>query len=116
MYRVPRFWGIHAEPTHRIRWFLGALPFIIIVSIYSYASYQRFLENPRDKLMPTPVKMVEAAKNLVHSLNLRTDEWEYPFLIDNAHTLTRVTVGVICAASVGLLLGMNMAIFAGMEA
>ena len=107
-------WGLHAKPEKRLSWVLGALPFVITIVIYLYISHLRHLENPNDKLLPTVDKIVSAVDRVAFQENRRTGE--YILWADTIASLKRIGMGMLCAATVGLLLGMNLGAFPGLNA
>lgn len=114
MQRIPSFLGIHAEPSQRLRWFLGALPLVILIVVYLGVSHVRLAKNPRDKLTPSPTAMAHAVKMMAFTPDSRTGR--YLMLDDTISSLRRLFIGVGAAAIVGLFLGLNMGMAPGMGA
>jgi len=112
--KKPIFFGLHADPTKKIRIVLALIPFIILVSAYLIASDLRNKENPDDKLLPTISKMVASVEKLAFTENKRTGE--YILWQDTAASLKRLITGVGLAAICGLLLGLNMGMYKGISA
>ncbi|MBI3148570.1 MAG: ABC transporter permease [Betaproteobacteria bacterium] len=98
--------GLHAQVSPRASWLLAALPFVILLAVYFYASHLRLEENPQDKLLPSLAQMGEAMARLA----LRPDPHSehYVFWQDTLASLLRLAVGVSLAALCGLLAGLNM--------
>ena len=113
-FRVPSLFGLHAAPSPWLRRALAALPFVLIVAVYLIASNARLAENPNDKLLPSLAQMVETVQQYAFTEDKRTGE--YIMLSDTLSSLRRLAIGVGLAATVGLLLGMNMGLFPGMSA
>lgn len=113
MQNVPKLWGVHAQPEGWFRIPLMALPFIIIIVIYLSASSARLKENPNDKLLPSPSKMVAAIERMAFTQDKRTGD--YLMLKDTLSSLKRIAIGLGAAALIGLWLGMNMGVFPGMD-
>ncbi|MBU0499482.1 MAG: ABC transporter permease subunit [Gammaproteobacteria bacterium] len=111
---TPRFLGIHARPGKLLGWALAALPFLLALGLYLWASDIRHRDNPNDKLLPTPAQMVDAAGRMAFEQDRRTGT--YPMARDTISSLKRLLTGVALAASAGLLLGLNMGLFPGMGA
>ena len=114
MNRINPFWGLHAKPGTAARWLIGLLPFFLLVAVYMWGSHVRHLENPQDKLLPTPVEIKDAAYNAAFEENRRTGKiilWT-----DTKASLTRLLVGVGLAALAGLTLGVLTGVFPGGKA
>ena len=111
--RIPRFFGIHAEPPRWLNLALLIIPFLVIVIIYLIAADIRYRDNPKDKLVPTVGKMVETTKKMAFSKDRRTEK--YLLLDDTLTTLKRLGIGILISAIVGFLLGLNMGIFPGVR-
>jgi len=109
----PSFWGLHAEVPKALKWGLGVLPFIAIVVFYLIASDIRHKENEYDKLLPTPTQILSAVDRVAFSEDKRTGE--YLLWQDSAASLKRLFIGVLAAAVLALLLGLNMAMFEGLN-
>ena len=128
--KMPRFFGIHAQPGQQFNWLLAAIPFILICAVYISISQMRHAENPKDKIMPTISKMAESTADYAITPKRRSRKYVAPTTIvgqlkaipdsklvgDMTASLTRMIVGVGLAAFVGLMIGMNMALFPGMNA
>jgi NitT/TauT family transport system permease protein len=110
----PRLFGIHARPAGALRWLLAALPFALLVAVYLSASAARHADNPDDKLLPTPAQMADAVHTMAFTADTRTDK--FLMLGDTLSSLRRLGLGLLSAAVVGLALGLNMGMFAGMRA
>lgn len=86
-----------ATPGWKMSFILSMLPFILFLGSYVVASYQRHAVNPRDKIMPTPTRMVEGVRDVaVNSTQLWTDTWASAkrFLISLALLFSAVILGV----------------------
>jgi NitT/TauT family transport system permease protein len=112
--KIPRFFGIHARPPAVWRWVLAALPFALVIGIYIAASDARHRENPRDKLLPSVSQMAAAVERMALKEDPRSGR--YLMLADTQASLTRLLLGVVLAASVGLLIGLNLGVFPGLSA
>lgn len=110
---VPRLWGVHAQQTRWLKLLLGALPFVLLIVVYLWASDVRREENPDDKLLPGITQMVEAISPMMFEKNVRNGK--YLFWSDSLASLQRLVIGVGLAYLVALWLGMNMGVFSGME-
>jgi NitT/TauT family transport system permease protein len=114
MVRIPKVWGVHAQPSGWLKVVLGLLPFVLIVAAYLTVSHIRLQENPADKLTPSPTKMLEAVELMAFTKDTRTGT--YLMLSDTIASLRRMAIGLGLAAFVGLMLGMNVGVFPGMNA
>lgn len=111
--RIPKFWGMHAQPSSVLQIFLGLLPFALLIGGYLYFSHQRNQVNPDEKLMPTTAKMYKAFKEIAFKPDVKTGKkifWNDTFV-----SLRRIFIGATLASLVALWFGMNMALFKGME-
>jgi NitT/TauT family transport system permease protein len=110
---VPRLFGIHAQPQGATRYLLIALPFVLVIVLYLFASHQRHLENPDDKLLPAVGQMVDTVERMAFQEDARTGK--YLMVRDTVASLARLGTGLALAALVGLCLGLNMGIFPGLR-
>ena len=125
--RIPTFFGLHAEPTLLMRRLLPVLPYVVLALAYTAVSYTRHIENPSDKLMPTPAKMLAKVVSMSYAREAAEQE-ENKFkavfvglssstvVTDTVASLKRVVIGLGCAAVFGLVFGVNMALFPGLQA
>jgi len=84
--------------------FLGALPFVLVLLVYVWASDARLSANPHDKLMPAFASFAHAIHVLAFEPSVRTGE--YLFWVDTLASLRRLFIGVGLAALLGLTLGL----------
>jgi NitT/TauT family transport system permease protein len=112
--KIPKFWGIHAAPGPFFTKVLACIPFLLAIGLYSYFSHERHEANPQDKILPSLSQMVKAAHNMAFVEDKRTGD--YLLWKDTKASLRRIAIGVSIAAVVGLMLGMNAALFRGMGA
>lgn len=111
--KMPKFFGLHASPGKKLAFFLMLIPFIVVVTIYAFGAEYRHSINPDDKIMPTIMKLVDTTMDYAVKKDRKGN---YILLGDIMSSMKRLTIGVGVAAIVGLLLGMNMALFPGMGA
>jgi len=111
--KIPRLLGLHAEPGNYLHWALAALPFALMICAYLISSHRMLAENPNAKLLPSVAKMAESTARLATQPDSRTGG--YPFCTDTKASLKRLAAGVISAAVIGLLLGVNLAMFPGLN-
>ncbi len=110
---TPRLWGVHAQQSKWLKFLLGALPFVLLITAYLWASDVRREENPDDKLLPSISQMVEAMTPMMFEENKRNGK--YLFWSDTLASLQRLAIGIGAAYLVALWLGLNMGVFSGME-
>lgn len=113
-YRVPQLWGIHARPGSWLGWLLAALPFVVLLLGYAYASHVRHQANPDDKVLPTIAQMSSAVQRMAFQPDVRSGN--YLMVQDTRSSLKRLALGVSIAAALGLMLGLNIGLFPGMNA
>jgi NitT/TauT family transport system permease protein len=109
MRKTPSLTGLYARPPEKLSWLLAALPFILVVAVYLQASHLRHLDNPQDKILPTPTQMLSTVERMAFQADRRTGA--YLLWSDTLASLKRLGSGVLLAAVVGLLLGLNIAVF-----
>jgi len=95
---------INQQPGRPLRFFLGLLPFVLLVLIYVVSSNARLEVNPNDKLLPDFSQIGDGIERMAFEPSKRSGE--YLFWVDTASSLTRLATGVVIAAGVGLLIGM----------
>ncbi len=98
---------INRHPKHTVRWFLGILPFALILFMYWGASNTRLAENENDKLLPSFSSFGAAIDRMAFSEDKRTGNvllWT-----DTYASLKRLMIGVgvsaVLALSLGIMLG-----------
>lgn len=135
--RIPQFIGIHASPKKWLKCFLGVLPFVLIALIYTLTANARHAENEYDKMVPLPSQIwvaigevtwdSDAALEVIpegRSASSVVERVRYYaagiseslFVRDTLASLKRLAIGALSGAFLALLLGLNMALFRGMEA
>ena len=92
---------------------LSALPFAIAVVAYLVASNLRLEENAYDKLMPSPSAMWAAFRHAAFEVDARTGG--ILLLHDWLASMGRLAIGVGSAAAVGLMIGLNAALFPAVD-
>lgn len=95
---------INRWPSRPVAALLGALPFVLVFFLYIWGSNLRLQENPNDKLLPAFSQIGTAMDELVLQPSARTGE--YLFWQDTQSSLRRLGLGVLAAASLGLLVGL----------
>ena len=92
--------------------FLMLIPFILLITAYVVGSEYRHSVNPKDKLMPTVEKMYDTT--IKYTIK-KDRKGNYVLLNDITNSLRRIVTGVSIAAFVGLMIGMNTALFPGLR-
>ena len=82
---------------------LGLLPFALLILVYMVSSDARLAINPDDKLLPAFSQMGESMYRMAFEPSKRSGE--LLFWQDTASSLTRLALGVVIAAIVGLFVG-----------
>ena len=87
---------------------LGALPFILIVCTYLFYSHARLLENPGDKLLPSPTTIAAT----VHQYAFEEDDrsGDYLWWTDTLASLVRLLTALAASAVIGLTLGLVLGV------
>ena len=95
---------INQTPSNAFKLMLGLLPFVILIILYMVSSDARLEINPNDKLLPSFTQIVDGISRMAFEPSKRTGE--YLFWQDTTSSLTRLGIGVLIAAAIGLVLGM----------
>lgn len=95
---------INMTPGRPLNLMLALLPFALLLLLYIVASDARLAENANDKLLPSFAQMGDAVQRMAFEPSKRTGE--YLLWADTASSLTRLGLGVLIAAVLGLLIGM----------
>ena len=99
--------NIHRNPKYPMVYTL--IPFVMLVIAYMVSSHYRLVDNPQDKLIPSFSMMYDSMYRLVCIPDKRTGD--FIFLNDTIFSLTRLLEGLSLSAIVGLLVGVNMALY-----
>lgn len=97
---------INVNPSRSLRWFLGLLPFLLLLLIYIAASEARLAENPNDKLLPAFSSFADAIDRMAFNPSSRTGE--YLFWQDTLSSLRRLALGVGVGSLSALVFGVMM--------
>lgn len=94
---------INQVPGRGSRLLLGALPFLLLLGVYLFASDARLAANPGDKLLPSFASFGDA----IHAYAFETDarSGEYLLWNDTFASLGRIGIALALSALVGLVLG-----------
>lgn len=113
MRKEPKLFGIHASPPLWLKSLYVALPFVLVIAGYALASYFYLEDNSHGKLLPSFSAMGRRFLSFATDLDTRTET--YLLWADTATSLIRFGTGLFYAAVVGLLLGLNIAMFPGLR-
>lgn len=95
---------INYTPNRSLTLFLGMLPFVLLIIFYMVSSDARLEINPNDKLLPSFTQIANGIDRMAFQPSKRTGE--YLFWQDTASSLSRLAMGVLIAAVIGLVIGM----------
>lgn len=95
---------LNIKPGKAGKLFLGALPFLLVLLLYLWASDARLSVNPHEKLMPAFSSFAHAIHTLAFEPSVRTGQ--YLFWADTLASLKRLFTGVGFAALFGLIFGL----------
>jgi NitT/TauT family transport system permease protein len=105
--------GINARPTPALVWLYVIAPIAFLTVMYSFESALYLAANPNGKIVPSFSMMAERIWELAFTQDPRTHT--YLLWSDTAASLYRFVTGLVLAAVVGLLLGMNVALFPALQ-
>ena len=94
---------INQTPSNVQNIFLGLLPFALLIIFYLVSSDARLETNPNDKLLPSFSQMGDGIERMALKPNKRSGD--YLFWKDTSSSLTRLGLGVLIAATIGLAIG-----------
>ncbi|KZY61469.1 ABC transporter permease [Oleiphilus sp. HI0066] len=94
---------INQTPDRTFKVFLGLLPFVLMIVLYMVSSDARLEVNPNDKLLPSFSQIGDGLSRMALEPSKRTGD--YVFWQDTASSLTRLGLGVLIAAAIGLFVG-----------
>jgi NitT/TauT family transport system permease protein len=95
---------INQTPSRPLQLFLGLLPFVLLTILYLLSSDARLELNPNDKLLPSFTQIADGIQRMAFEPSKRSGD--YLFWQDTASSLSRLGMGVMIAAVIGLLLGL----------
>jgi NitT/TauT family transport system permease protein len=99
---------INQHPSRGGAVLLSALPFLLVLFVYLFYSHARLLENPGDKLLPSPATIGATLHRYAFEEDERTGD--YLFWDDTRASLERLTVALGISASLGLVLGLAIGV------
>lgn len=94
---------INQVPGRGSRLLLGALPFLLLLGVYLFASDARLAANPDDKLLPSFVSFGDAIHSYAFEADARSGE--YLLWNDTFASLERIGIALAASAAIGLVLG-----------
>ena len=114
---MKRIFGLSVHVKIPPRWslILSLIPFIIVIGLYVFVSYNRHQANPDDKIVPTVSQITNAV------LKAATPDWttknhEIMLLKDTLASLKRFALGLLMGASFAISVGIVLGSFPVMEA
>ncbi|MDB5458458.1 MAG: transporter permease [Caulobacteraceae bacterium] len=96
---------LNVRPRGGGRLLLGLLPLLAVALLYLGASTARHIENPRDKILPTPAAMVVA---MIDMAKVDPMTGRVPLFEDTGASLRRLTVALVIATSITLVFGLAL--------
>jgi NitT/TauT family transport system permease protein len=99
---------INLRPSGGAAILLSLVPFVLVLCAYFYYSHARLLENPGDKLLPSPATIAAT----MHRYAFEEDERSGDRLLwtDTGASLTRLLTALAISAVAGLALGLAIGV------
>jgi NitT/TauT family transport system permease protein len=94
---------VNIRPGRQARFYLAALPFVLLAVAYFAGSNARLTENPNDKLLPALSSMAQAVKQMAFQADTRTGT--YLMLSDTLASLSRLFSALTISTAAALVLG-----------
>jgi NitT/TauT family transport system permease protein len=94
---------INRLPSPGLRLGLALIPLLLIAVVYMTASMQRLAVNADDKLLPSPLQMIDAVERMAFEPDTRSGR--YLFWSDTGASLRRLGIGLGLSAVIGIVLG-----------
>ncbi|HET8705574.1 MAG TPA: ABC transporter permease subunit [Pseudomonadales bacterium] len=101
---------INLRPSKPASFWLASIPFLIVLCVYSWFSFQRHQDNPDDRLLPTASQLVQAIDRIAVKEDPRTGQvilWE-----DSKASLQRLLIAVVVSAALALCIGIATGLLA----
>ncbi|MDH2433709.1 ABC transporter permease [Pokkaliibacter sp. MBI-7] len=95
---------INLRPDRSWRMMLTLLPFALLLLVYILSSDARLALNPNDKLLPSFAQFAGTMQQMVFEPSKRTGE--LLFWQDTFSSLQRLGLGILIAATLGLVIGL----------
>lgn len=97
---------INIRPSPGVAVFLAAIPFLILITAYGIGSYQRLIENPQDKVLPSITQMAAAMYEYAFVPEKRSGD--FIFWSDTWISLWRLGVSMAISILAALVFGTIM--------
>ena len=94
---------VNIRPGRQTRFYLLALPFLLVAIAYFASSGARLAQNPNDKLLPALPSMVQAVKQMAFEVDPRTGG--YLMASDTVASLGRLGSALAISTTAALVLG-----------
>ena len=104
---------LNVRPRGGGRLLLGLLPLLGVVLLYLSASAARHIDNPNDKILPTPAAMAQAVVLMAQVDPLRD---QVPLVVDTVASLRRLGTALAVATVTSLVLGLILGLLPIMRA
>ncbi len=105
---------VNRVPARGSAMLLGAMPFILLVFIYVFASNVRHAANSQDKLLPTPAALGETIGHYAFERDRRSGE--ILFWLDTWASLERLFIALLVSAAIGLAFGIALGVIPAVRA
>lgn len=105
---------MNIQPARPMRFYLAALPFVLLAIAYFTGSQMRLAENPNDKLLPALSSMAQAIKYMAFEVDARTGT--ILMLADTTASLGRLLSALAISTGVALVLGIAIGLLPGVNA
>lgn len=112
--RIPKVVGFHAQVPTWLKIMLGAIPFILIIAMYSHFGEAHRAANPDSMLMPT----MEQVKDSIVQLTMEPESKrkETPKLwADTYASISNLIIGMIISAFIALAVGLHYGLLRGVD-
>ena len=94
---------MNIRPNRQMRFYLAALPFVLLAIAYFAGSSIRLTENPNDKLLPALPTMVQAVRHMAFEVDVRTGT--ILMLSDTIASLGRLASALAISTAAALVFG-----------
>ncbi len=105
---------MNIKPGRQMRFYLAALPFVLLAIAYFAGSSMRLAENPNDKLLPALPSMAQAVKHMAFEIDVRTGT--NLMLSDTAASLGRLLSALAISTAAALAFGIVIGLLPGTNA
>jgi len=105
---------VNIRPGRQVRFYLLALPFLLVAIAYFLGSSARLAQNPNDKLLPALPSMVQSVKQMAFEVDPRTGN--YLMLSDTVASLGRLGSALAISTVAALVLGIVIGLLPGANA